>query len=55
MTKRVVFSSHKQYPEELKVETVKQVVEQGYSIADVAVAMTTHSLYTWVKKYGPDA
>ncbi|WP_133538877.1 IS3 family transposase [Idiomarina aquatica] len=49
--------SGKRYPEEFKIEAVKQVVERGHSISDVAkrLDVTTHSLYAWVKKYGPDS
>lgn len=48
--------SGKRYPEEFKIEAVKQVVERDYSIASVATRLdiTTQSLYAWVKKYGPD-
>ena len=49
--------SSKRYPEEFKIEAVKQVVDRGYSVATVAknLDVTTHSLYAWVKKYGPDS
>ena len=49
--------SKKRYPDEFKIEAVKQVVERGHSVADVAsrLGMTTHSLYAWIKKYGPDS
>ena len=49
--------SGKRYPEEFKQEAVKQVVDRGHSVADVAkrLDVTTHSLYAWVKKYGPDS
>ncbi|EFD0692410.1 IS3 family transposase [Escherichia coli] len=49
--------SGKRYPEEFKIEAVKQVVDRGYSIASVATRLdiTTHSLYSWIKKYGPDS
>jgi transposase len=49
--------SGKRYPEEFKIEAVKQVVDRGYSVADVAkrLDVTTHSLYTWIKKFGPDS
>ncbi|HBM3022146.1 TPA: IS3 family transposase [Klebsiella michiganensis] len=49
--------SGKRYPEEFKVEAVKQVVDRGYSVASVATRLdiTTHSLYAWIKKYGPDS
>ncbi|HCA9575776.1 TPA: IS3 family transposase, partial [Klebsiella pneumoniae] len=43
--------------EEFKTEAVKQVVDRGYSVASVATRLdiTTHSLYAWIKKYGPDS
>ncbi|MGV3794659.1 IS3 family transposase [Citrobacter portucalensis] len=49
--------SSKRYPEEFKIEAVKQVVDRGYSVASVATRLdiTTHSLYAWIKKYGPDS
>ncbi len=39
----------KRYTEESKVAAVKQVTENGYSIADVAkrLGVTTKSLYNW--------
>ena len=45
--------SGKRYPEEFKIEAVKQVTEKGYSVAKVAtrLGMTTHSLYAWIKRY----
>ncbi|MCK6997459.1 IS3 family transposase [Enterobacter asburiae] len=49
--------SGKRYPEEFKIEAVKQVVDRAYSVASVATRLdiTTHSLYAWIKKYGPDS
>jgi transposase len=43
--------SGKRYPEEFKIEAVKQVIEKGRSAADVAdrLGTTTHSLYAWIK------
>lgn len=43
--------SGKRYPEEFKIEAVKQVVDRGHSIFDVAkpLDVTSHSLYAWVK------
>lgn len=37
--------SGKRYPEEFKIEAVKQVVDRGHSIADVAkrLDITTHT------------
>jgi transposase len=47
----------KRYPEEFKIEAVKQVTVGGHSVANVAARLgtTTHSLYAWIKRYGPDA
>lgn len=49
--------SSKRYPEEFKVEAVRQVTDRGHSVAEVAsrLSVTTHSLYAWLKKYGPNA
>ncbi|EGO7253149.1 IS3 family transposase [Salmonella enterica] len=49
--------SGKRYPEEFKIEAVKQVVDRGYSVSSIATRLdiTTHSLYAWIKKYGPDS
>lgn len=49
--------SSKRYTEEFKIEAVRQVVDRGYSVAEVAYRLgtTTHSLYAWKKKYGPDS
>ncbi len=43
--------SGKRYPEEFKIEAVKQVVDRGYSVASVATRLdiTTHSLYAWIR------
>ena len=48
MATREVYMSSKRYPDEFKVEAIKQV-------ADLAsrLGVTTHSLYAWMKKYGP--
>jgi len=42
--------SSKRYPEEFKIEAVKQVIEKGYSVAEVAARLgtSTHSLYAWI-------
>ena len=54
MAMRDVSMSKKRYEEEFKIEAVKQVVDRGYSVADVAkrFGTTTHSLYAWKMKYG---
>ncbi|GAA0504570.1 hypothetical protein GCM10009414_12930 [Tatumella terrea] len=49
--------SGKRYREGFKIEAVKQVVDRGHSVSSVATRLdiTTHSLYAWIKKYGPDS
>ena len=49
--------SNKRYTEEFKIEAVRQVIDRGYSVTEVAdrLGTTTHSLYAWKKKYGPDS
>ncbi|AXR33000.1 IS3 family transposase [Salmonella enterica subsp. enterica serovar Miami] len=49
--------SGKRYPEEFKIEAVKQVIDRGHSVSSVATRLdiTTHSLYAWIKKYGPES
>lgn len=45
--------SSKRYPEEFKIETVKQITERGHSVAEVAsrIGVSQHSLYAWLKRY----
>ena len=45
--------SNKRYPEEFKIEAVKQVTERGHAVADIAnrIGVSQHSLYEWVKRY----
>ena len=45
--------SRQRYPEEFKIEAVKQVTEKGKPVADVAqrLGMSVHSLYAWIKRY----
>ncbi len=49
--------SGKRYPEEFKIEAVKQVVDRGHSVSGVATRLdiTTHSFYAWIKNYAPDS
>ena len=49
--------SGKRYTDEFKIEAVRQVTDRGYSVVDVAerLGVTTHSLYAWLKKFGPKA
>ena len=57
MTTTEVIISSKRYPDEFKIEAVKQVVDRGHGVADVAgrLGMNTHSLYAWIKQFGPDS
>lgn len=49
--------SSKRYPDEFKIEAVRQVTDRGHSVAQVSqrLGVTTHSLYAWLKKFGPEA
>lgn len=46
--------SGKRYPEEFKIEAVKQVTERGYKVREVAqrLGVTDKSLHDWIKRYG---
>jgi transposase len=48
--------SNQRFTPEFKDEAVRQVVERGYSVAEVAdrVGVSAHSLYKWVKAIRPD-
>ena len=41
------------FPEEFKIEAVKQVTERGHRVAEVAarLGVSQHSLYGWIKRY----
>lgn len=45
--------SSKRYPEEFKIEAVKQITERGHPVAEVAsrIGVSQHSLYEWLKRY----
>ena len=45
------------FADEFKEEAVKQVIERGYPVADVAkrLGISVQSLYKWVKVYSPNA
>lgn len=49
--------SGKRYTDEFKIEVVKQVTEKGHKASEVAsrLGISSHSIYAWVKKYGPDS
>jgi transposase len=46
-------NNQKRFPEEFKIEAVKQVTERGHRVAEVAARLdvSQHSLYAWVKRY----
>jgi len=50
--------SKQRYPEEFKIEAVKQITERGHKVADVSarLGVSQHSLYQWikVKQMSPD-
>lgn len=48
--------SSKRYPEDFKIETVKQVVDRSHSVSSIATRfdITTHCLYARIKKLDPD-
>lgn len=45
------------FADEFKEEAVKQVIERGYAVGDVAkrLGISVQSLYKWVKVYSPNA
>jgi transposase len=48
--------STKRYTPEFKDEAVRQVVDRGYSVAEVAdrLGVSAHSLHKWVKAVKPN-
>jgi transposase len=48
--------SIERFPPEFKEEAVRQIVDRGYSVAEVSqrLGVSTHSLYKWVKAIKPD-
>lgn len=48
--------SNQRFSPEFKDEAVRQVIDRGYSVADVAarVGVSSHSLHKWVKAAKPD-
>ena len=48
--------SSQRFSPEFKEEAVRQVVERGYGVPDVAarLGVSAHSLYKWVKAASPD-
>jgi transposase len=48
--------STQRFTPEFKQEAVRQVVDRGYSVAEVSarLGVSSHSLYKWVKVVTPD-
>jgi transposase-like protein len=48
--------SNQRYSPEFKDEAVRQVVNRGYSVPEVAerLGVSSHSLYKWIKAVKPD-
>lgn len=48
--------SSQRYTPEFKEEAVRQVLERGYTVAEVSqrLGVSAHSLYKWVKAVKPD-
>lgn len=45
--------SSKRYPEEFKIEAVKQVTERGHPVGEVAIRLgvSAKSMSDWIKRY----
>jgi transposase len=48
--------SSQRYSPEFKDKAVRQIIERGYSVAEVSerLGVSSHSLYKWVKAVTPD-
>ena len=48
--------SNQRFSPEFKDEAVRQIVDRGYSVAEVSerLGVSAHSLYKWVKAIKPD-
>ena len=48
----VFMGNSKQYTDEFRAEAVKQVIERGFTVVDVAtrIGIPKHTLYEWVHK-----
>ena len=49
--------SGKRYPEDFKIEAVRQVTDRGYKVAEVAqrLGVTVKSMHDWISKYGANS
>jgi transposase len=48
--------SNQRFSPEFKDEAVRQIIDRGYSVAEVSerLGVSAHSLYKWVKAIKPD-
>ncbi len=48
--------SNQRFSPEFKDEAVRQIIDRGYSVAEVSerLGVSAHSLYKWVKAAKPD-
>ena len=48
--------SNQRFSPEFKDEAVRQIIDRGYSVAEVSerLGVSAHSLYKWVKAVKPD-
>jgi hypothetical protein len=48
--------SSQRYSPEFKDEAVRQIIERGYTVAEVSerLGVSSHSLYKWVKAFKPN-
>jgi transposase len=46
----------RRYPDEFKIEAVRQVTDRGYKPKDIAerLSVTTKSIHNWMKQFGID-
>ena len=49
--------SGKRYPEDFKIEAVRQVTDKGYKVAEIAqrLGVTAKSIHEWISKYGSNS
>jgi transposase len=49
--------SGKRYPEDFKIEAVRQVTDRGYKVSEVAqrLGITVKSLHDWINRYGKNS
>ncbi|MBN3495824.1 transposase [Vibrio neptunius] len=48
---------NKRFTDEFKIQAVKQVTAEGYSVASVAerLDVSTNSIYYWIKQFGDNS